>query len=217
MVAQRTSERKGFLFVLEGIDGAGKSCVCDLISQQLLDAKYPVVRLREPTKESKWGKEIRERSPKGELTPEEELELFLRDREWHISNRINPALQDGKIILLDRYFFASGAYQSVCTGLPWKEILKRNREEIHAPEPDIVFLLDLPVEEGLQRTMGRKESANLQFETTQRLIGVRQAYLEMANNDIGNIQIIDAMKPLDEVVKQVMEIILEYLRKRMQK
>lgn len=204
-------DRTGFLFVLEGIDGAGKSCVCDAIYTKLSTAGYPTIRLQEPTKDSKWGQEIRERSPRGELTPNEELELFLRDREWHVNNKIRPALEQGKIILLDRYFFASGAYQSVSTGIHWKEILKRNREEIHAPEPDIIFILDLSVEEGLKRTVDRKGTSNLQFETVQRLVGVRKAYLEMTETDSGNFQIIDATQSLDDVISNVLQIIIDYL------
>ncbi len=203
MVGSKTSQRNGYLFVLEGIDGAGKTCVCDLVTEELMNSGYSVIRLREPTSESEWGKEIRERSPRGELSPSEELELFIRDREWHVQNRINPALENGSIVMLDRYFFATGAYQTVSTGIPWKDILRRNREEIHAPEPDIIFILDLPVSEGLKRAGARKGSTNLQFETEQRLIGVRQAYLEMAKDDIGNYIVIDAKAPLASIVESV--------------
>jgi len=65
--SQRHDEHPGFLFVLEGIDGAGKTAVVESLVE-LLSRNYDVVRLREPTNESQWGLEIRERSPKGELT-----------------------------------------------------------------------------------------------------------------------------------------------------
>ncbi len=208
----RDPQRKGFLFVLEGIDGAGKTCVRDIVSDQLENTNYTVIRLSEPTNESEWGKEIRERSLRGELTPGEELELFLRDREWHVNNRINPALENGAIVMLDRYYFASGAYQSVSTGIHWKDILKRNRTEIHAPDPDIIFILDLPVEEGLKRAVERKGSTNLQFENTERLTGVRRAYLEMVENDTGNYVIIDALMPLIAVVDEVRTKIIDYVQ-----
>ena len=88
---------------------------------------------REPTTESQWGKEIRDRSYRGELTPDEELELFLKDRDWHIKNRILPALNDNKIVLLDRYFFATGAYQSASTGIPtFRARPPRHHERFHA-------------------------------------------------------------------------------------
>ncbi|MHA2004609.1 MAG: dTMP kinase [Candidatus Thorarchaeota archaeon] len=167
------------LFVLEGVDGAGKTAVCDQLVDVLSVEGHDVIRLREPTDENEWGQEIRARSPKGELTPQEELELFIRDREWHVQNRILPALESGKIILMDRYFFATGAYQSTSTGLHWKEILRRNREEISAPEPDIVFILDVPIETGLKRVSERKGSLNAQFEQYDRLVKVRKASLSM--------------------------------------
>jgi dTMP kinase len=203
---------KGWFFVLEGIDGSGKTTVCDRVSSILLDKGYSVVRLREPTNESKWGKEIRDRSYRGELTPNEELELFLKDRDWHIQNRILPALNENKIVMLDRYFYATGAYQSASTGIPWPEILQRNREEINAPEPDIVFILDVPVDVGLSRTMERKGAQNLQFEQPERLVKVRKAYLEMAEQDIGNYKIIDSTKSIDEVVKEVLNLILRSIK-----
>lgn len=204
-------EYNGFLFVLEGIDGSGKTCTCKELKMKLESVGYEVVYLREPTNESPWGKEMRERSPAGEFTAEEELELFIRDREWHIANRIRPALEGGKVVLLDRYFFATGAYQSAVMSLHWKDILRRNREEISAPEPDIVFILDVPAEIGLKRATGRTGIANLQFEKLDRLIKVRQAYLEIAENDSGTFEVIDATKPLDHVVDKIYDIITDKL------
>ncbi|MCF2136062.1 MAG: dTMP kinase [Candidatus Thorarchaeota archaeon] len=212
------NERKnwtGFLFVLEGIDGAGKTVATEHLEEQLRNRGYDVLRLREPTSESPWGQEIRERSPRGELTPQEELDLFLKDREWHVQNKILPALRSGKVILLDRYFFASGAYQSTSTGLHWSEILRRNREVIHAPEPDIVFILDIPVEVGLERLGNRHDTRNLQFEIKERLQQVRQAYLEMIAQDIGHFVLIDATRPLETVVEEILfRILKEIARKR---
>jgi len=207
-------DRKGFLFVLEGIDGSGKTAVCHKLMDILLDDGYDAIYLREPTNESPWGKEIRQRSPQGELTPAEELELFLKDREWHISNKIIPALIAGSVVLMDRYFYATGAYQSGATGIPWQEILRRNREDIHAPEPDIVFILDVDAETGLERAIGREHRANLQFERLERLIAVRKTYLEISEQDNGTYRIIDAHQPLDMVVKLVYEDIIQAVKSR---
>ncbi len=209
-MTQRTQKQyNGFLFVLEGIDGSGKTSACKELEKKLESVGYDVTYLREPTTESPWGKEMRERSPRGELTPEEELELFIKDREWHVVNRIRPALEDGRVVLLDRYFFATGAYQSTVMNLHWKEILRRNREDISAPEPDIIFILDVPAEMGLARATGRTGIANLQFERLDRLIKVRQAYLDIAMNDTGNFKIIDAKNPLDQVVDEIYDIITD--------
>ncbi len=201
----------GFLFVLEGIDGAGKTTVCDHVENILREQSFDVVRLREPTNESPWGREIRERSPRGELTPSEELDLFVKDRAWHIKNRILPAMNAGKIVLMDRYFFATGAYQCTSTGLSWQEILRRNREDIEAPEPDIVFILDISADEGLSRVFGSRGEKNEQFEQYERLVLVRAAYLEMAEQDIGNYVVVNACKELDVVVEYVYNTIHTYI------
>ncbi len=203
----------GHLFVLEGIDGAGKTTVCVRVEEMLRQEGREVVHLREPTNESKWGKEIRARSAHGELTSAEELELFLKDRAWHIENKILPALKAGKIVLMDRYFFATGAYQSVSTGIPWSEILQRNREEIHAPEPDIIFILDISAEAGLARVRESREETNEQFERLDRLVKVRQAYLAMAENDKGSYVVIDATLPVETVTDIVYHEILAILDK----
>lgn len=200
---------KGFLFVLEGIDGSGKTCACKDLVKNLQSDGYDVVLLREPTKESPWGKEISQRSPGGELTPEEELDLYSKDREWHIANRIQPALEEGKVVLMDRYFFASGAYQSTVLDLHWSEILRKNREELSAPEPDIVFILDVPAKIGLERATRRTGKANLQFEKLDRLVKVRQNYLEMVETDSATFGLIDAKHPLNEVVDEIYDIITD--------
>jgi len=206
-------EHPGFLFVLEGIDGAGKTAVVESLVE-LLSRYHDVVRLREPTNESRWGLEIRERSPSGALTPDEELELFHRDRQWHVENRIRPALEAGKLVLMDRYFFASGAYQSVSTGIPWKEILHRNRVEIGAPEPNIIFILDVSAEVGLERALQRSGTKNEQFEQVDRLIKVREAYLAMAQEDDGRYVLVDAAKTLEEVTSEVYSEIVRYVKDR---
>jgi len=210
---KRHDEHPGFLFVLEGIDGAGKTAVVESLVE-FLSRDYDVVQLREPTNESKWGIEIRERSPMGALTPDEELELFHRDRQWHVKNRIHPALEAGKLVLMDRYFFASGAYQSVSTGIPWKEILRRNRVEIGVPEPDIIFILDVSVEVGLERALQRNGTKNEQFEQVDRLIKVREAYLAMVQEDDGMYVVVDAAKTLEEVTSEVYSEIVRYVKNR---
>ncbi len=206
-----TSEKEysGFLFVLEGIDGSGKTCACEELVKRLQSVGYDVVHLREPTRESQWGKEIRARSPTGELSPEEELDLYSKDRRWHIVNRILPALREGKVVLMDRYFFASGAYQSTVLDMHWSEILRLNREKLSAPEPDIVFILDVPAEIGLERATRRTGKANLQFELINRLVKVRQNYLEMIDKDSATFKLIDAKNPLEQVIDEIYDTITD--------
>ncbi|MGY5864277.1 MAG: dTMP kinase [Candidatus Thorarchaeota archaeon] len=211
MTDSNPKEYNGFLFVIEGIDGSGKTCACKELVKRLQSIGYDVVHLREPTTESQWGKEIRARSPAGELSPDEELALYTKDRDWHITNRIQPALDKGKVVLMDRYFFASGAYQSTVLDLHWSEILRINREDISAPEPDIVFVLDVPAEIGLERATGRTGIANLQFERIERLVKVRKNYLEMIETDRATFKLIDSTSPLDQVIDEIYDIITDII------
>ena len=150
------------------------------------------------------------------MSPAEELEFFIRDRDWHVRNRIRPALDAGKIVLLDRYFYANGAYQSASTDISWREILRRNIEEIHAPMPDLVFLLDVPVETGLARVLRREYESNEQFEKVERLAKVRQTYLEMAQEYSDLFIIINATQTIEQVADEVCRGILGFLgQKRM--
>ena len=114
---------------------------------------------------------------------------------------------------MDRYFFASGAYQSTVLDFHWREILQINREKICAPEPDIVFILDVPAEIGLERATRRTGKANLQFEKLDRLVKVRQNYLEMFKDDNATFEIIDSMNPLDQVVDEIHKIIIRFIEK----
>ncbi|MDF1538670.1 MAG: dTMP kinase [Candidatus Thorarchaeota archaeon] len=212
MSANRGKDYSGYLFVIEGIDGAGKTTVCDGVEQALLHNSFDVVRLREPTNESPWGKEIRRRTPHGELTGQEEFDLYIKDRDWHVKNRILPALQADKIVLMDRYFIAHAAYQSTSTNLSWREILRHNREEINAPEPDMIFLLDISAEVGLERVLYSREAKNEQFEQLDRLVKVRNNYLEMVQEDSGNYLVIDATQSIEFVEEQVVNTILGLLR-----
>ncbi|MHA2221627.1 MAG: dTMP kinase [Candidatus Thorarchaeota archaeon] len=211
MIDTTPKKYSGFLFVLEGIDGSGKTCACKELAKRLQSIGYDVVRLREPTAESQWGKEIRARSPAGELSPDEELDLYTKDREWHIANRILPALEKGKIVLMDRYFFASGAYQSTVLDIHWSEILRINREDISAPEPDIVFILDVPAEIGLERATRRTGKANLQFEKIDRLITVRKNYLEMIETDSATFKLIDSTNPLAQVIDEIYDNVTDIM------
>jgi len=102
---------KGRLFVIEGIDGAGKSTQVRLLLRKLRARGIDAVSFREPTR-GRWGREIRVKAKQaGSLTPERELELFLRDRQENVAKRIRPALERGRVILMDRYYFSTVAYQ----------------------------------------------------------------------------------------------------------
>ncbi len=152
-----TDDRFGLLIAFEGIDGTGKSTQLRLLADYLQEQQCPVVVTREPT-DGTWGGKIRQLYvDRGSCTPEEELELFLRDRREHVETLLRPRLAEGAIVLTDRYYFSTAAYQGAA-GLDVDDIFRRNG---FAPVPDLVFLLTMAPELSVSRIeQGRGERCN---------------------------------------------------------
>lgn len=164
--------KKGRLIVFEGIDGAGKSTQAKMLARKLKARGRVVASFREPSR-SRWGRELRAKAKiAGSLTPAEELDLFLKDRKDHVVRNIRPALAAGEIVILDRYYFSTIAYQGA-KGLDPVRIRRMN--ERFAPRPDLVFILDLGAETGLARIAGRK-TRDILFERRAFLRRVRRIF-----------------------------------------
>jgi dTMP kinase len=144
---------RGLLIVFEGVDGAGKTTQVRLLDERLRRAGYEVVCLKEPT-EGPWGQKLRQLAQHGreEVAPATELEWFLQDRREDVEHNIRPALARGQIVVLDRYYFSTMAYQGALHLDP-EEIQACN--EAFAPPPDLLFLLHLPATQGWQRVQQR--------------------------------------------------------------
>src|SRR4030042_5497767 len=103
--------KKGLLIVFEGIDGAGKSTQARLLLRKVRAIGCEAISFREPTR-GKWGRAIKRMAKTaGSLTPEEELDLFIKDRKENVRNNIKPALSGRKVVILDRYYYSTIAYQ----------------------------------------------------------------------------------------------------------
>jgi len=148
---------KGFLIALEGVDGSGKSTQAGLLAASLEKDGHPVVLTREPT-DGPAGQQLRSylKGPGRHLSPEEELKLFMEDRRGHVSQTISPSLARGKIVISDRYYYSSVAYQGAL-GLDPDDILAANQS--FAPAPDLVFILVLPLAEALRRLARKGKGA----------------------------------------------------------
>ena len=163
---------KGFLIVIEGIDGAGKSTQAETLMDRLRKRGFDAVYFREPSG-SRWGREIKRKAlDPDSLTPEEELELFQRDRKKNLEKNLRPALERNKIVVLDRYYFSTIAYQGA-KGID-EERIKRMNEEF-AVEPDLVFILDINPQQGLDRIKNRRKKDRL-FERADYLARVRKIF-----------------------------------------
>ncbi|MFW8600955.1 4-hydroxythreonine-4-phosphate dehydrogenase PdxA [Desulfobacterota bacterium M19] len=172
--------RRGRLIAFEGIDGSGKSTQIELLAETLRGEGFEVLLTREPT-DSSYGRRIRELySHREAVSREEELELFIADRRQHVAEVINPALESGKIVLTDRYFLSTAAYQGA-NGLEPDDILRRNN---FAPSPDLALILEVPPSLSVARIrQGRGETPN-DFEQEDYLTKVAAVFAELSGDYI---------------------------------
>jgi len=162
-------------YVLEGIDGSGKSSQALRLGRRIERQGIPVAQLVEPTHCFEEGREIRARAVHGPpMTAQEELDLFIADRRKNVSGRILPALDAGDTVVQDRYFYSTACYQSTRPelGLGALEVV-----EMHnwAPLPTLVIVLDVPVELSQGRLDARGDSRT-SFEDVVRQTRVRDTY-----------------------------------------
>lgn len=194
---------RGVLIVLEGIDGSGKTTQARMLLDKLQQRGVKALYLQEPS-ESKWGKEIKKKAAvKDSLSPEEELELFLKDRKENVEKNIKPALEKNKVVILDRYYFSTMAYQGA-KGIDLQLIRKRNEEII--VQPDLVFILDINAQNGLSRLKNRKK--DLLFERADYLVKVKKIFQSFQGENFIHI---DAQKNKEKIHREIMKVVLEYL------
>tara|TARA_B100000809_G_scaffold220805_1_gene228726 strand:- start:902 stop:1486 length:585 start_codon:yes stop_codon:yes gene_type:complete len=189
------------LINLEGIDGCGKSTQTKLLKKKFEEKGETVIILKEPTKEPHGQKLWDVLHGKRKATNEEILEFFILDRKQHVNEKIQPALDDGTVVLMDRYYYSSMAYQ-VAGGLDVKYI--RNKHDF-APNPDIVLIFDLPVSTALERVRGHSEAD--EFEKEEHLEKVREAYLNLESDPL--VRIVDSVRTPEEIFEEVWKLVSE--------
>jgi dTMP kinase len=202
---------RGLLVVLEGPEGAGKTTQLRLLAEWLGEHGRTVVALREPGG-TVLGDEIRRilLDPASDITPRAEALLFMASRSQLVEREIRPVLDQGAIVLMDRFFLATYAYQGVGRGIPSDELRSANAMATQGLRPDLTLLLMLPVEEGLARaaTRGghdRMEQAELTFhERVARAFETFGKHDWQANHpECGAIEIVDAAGTESEVAGRV--------------
>jgi dTMP kinase len=186
----------GFLIAIEGIDGAGKTTQAHHLQAVLQSRKLVAIRTKEPTM-GHWGQLLRDSALTGRLSPDEEIETFIKDRKEHVEKLIKPELAAGHIVIVDRYYFSNMAYQGARGGITPEDIRVRNEE--FAPEPDLLVLLDIEPKQGLERIRTRGDRAN-HFETTGTLKRAREIFLSINKPYLYKI---DGTRPSDEISKDI--------------
>jgi len=212
---------KGLLIVFEGIDGTGKSTQLSLLAAALREKGLAVIETREPTN-GPFGQQIRALyTHRSGVSREQELELFLNDRREHVSSLLMPALQGGKIVLCDRYYLSTAAYQGtvsslkdagnpssggISDGFSAVEILAKNN---FAPVPDLALLFCAPPQITIERiTQGRGEALN-DFEQESALNKVAAVFDSL---DLPYIQRINATGSVESIHQSVLQAVAPLLR-----
>ena len=143
---------RGSLIVFEGVDGSGKSTQLALLAETMRAAGREVVETGEPY-DCEWGRKIRQMARSGQgVAPEQELEWFLEQRRMHVRDLVGPSLAAGRVVLSDRYFLSTVAYQGA-RGLDAETLLAECEAEF--PIPDLVLLLEIDAGSGLRRVAER--------------------------------------------------------------
>ena len=202
---------KGWLFVFEGIDGSGKTTQVRHAAKSLRARGLEIVELFEPT-DGRFGRQIRMLTQrKGQpFAPEQQVELFIRDRMENVENNIRPALDRGDVILLDRYYYSTVAYQGAF-GLDPEEIRRRN--ESFAPRPNLVLYFSVGTEEAFRRMECKRTGVTDIFERRDYLDRVKAIYDDLAKR-LGVFHTIDAAADEETVARQVLEAIDTCMTKR---
>lgn len=194
-------EDSGLFIVIEGIDGTGKSTQAKMLQQALQQAGKTVVLDHEPS-DGPYGKILRDSATTGRLSPQEELDLFHKDRKHHVDELIMPALKRGETVILDRYYFSTMAYQGQ-RGFDKDEIRETNLS--FAPNPDILFILDLDVDLARERIGVRGDTTN-EFEKRDALQYCRDTFLSVSHESFAHV--IDSSQSIDEIHQELVSIAL---------
>jgi len=195
----------GRLIAFEGLDGCGKSTQLERLAARLRALGCDVVTTREPS-EFPSGQRIREMARSGvPLAAEQELRWFVEDRRVHVAEVIAPALRAGQIVLTDRYYLSTVAYQGA-RGLDADAILAES--EARFPSPDLTLVFEIDPRRGLDRVHARGGVAEPVFEELGFLERVAAGFAAL---DRPHVVRLDADRTASEVATDVLAIVHERL------
>ena len=205
---------------VEGIEGAGKSTFIGLLEDELVKRGVDFLRTREPGG-CALGRQIRPLllDVSQNVSDRAELFLFLADRAQHVADTIRPALERGQWVICDRYADSTIAYQGYGRGMDPEELQRLNDYATGGLWPDITFLLDLPVEEGLGRALARngregltKSEGRFEAEALAFHQRIREGFHLRALRWPERFRVLDATQAPDAIVAQAMEHLKAHLK-----
>ncbi|MGD8485780.1 MAG: dTMP kinase [Chloroflexota bacterium] len=210
----RAQGRRGLFVVLEGPDGAGKSVQARMLAERLEARGLPVTYSREPGG-TDLGEQVRHIVNDPGPTPrgaKADVLLFSAARAQHVDEVIRPALEAGRIVVLDRYASSTMAYQGYGSGVDL-DLLGRIQDWVtDGLKPDLVVLLDVPPKTGLARRADGSTEELTRWEDESRHdlafhARVREGYLEMAAADPARWVVLDGSGAIDEVAAEVGRVV----------
>jgi len=202
----------GVLITLEGVEGSGKTTQMARLERWLRQRGRPVEHTREPDG-TKLGGAVRRLFEQRGVRPEPLVEvfLFMAARHQHVTEKIRPWLQRGRVVLCDRYTDATVAYQGYGRGLDPDVIRDMNLRATGGLVPGLTLLFDLPPADGLKR-ITRRRLDSFEKETLAFHRRIRRGYLEIQRAEPKRVRLIQAVRPLDAVTAQVQATVMEFLR-----
>ncbi|MAI41761.1 MAG: dTMP kinase [Candidatus Azotimanducaceae bacterium] len=209
--------RRGAFLTIEGLEGAGKSSSIATISKVLKNKMIPYISTREPggTELGEHVRDILLATSQEPMQPMTELLLMFASRAEHISRVINPHINSGDWVVCDRFIDSSFAYQGGGRGLNLSTIQDLERLSLPKTRPDHIFILDIPVEEGLKRAESRGERDRFEQEDIIFFERARKVFLDRSH---GNpiYTVIDASNSEQQVqadIREHLETFIEHFKK----
>jgi dTMP kinase len=206
---------RGVLITFEGVEGSGKSTQAERLAQRLAQLGVPCLVSREPGG-TKIGEAIRIilLNPRyKEMQGLTELFLYLASRNQHVREIVIPALEAGKVVILDRFGDSSTAYQGAGRELGEKLVTRLNKLATADIRPNLTVLVDVPVKVGQVRkasgVLDRVERERVEFHER-----VRRGYLQVARRAPGRFKIVDGTLPADELGRLVFRHVEELLKRK---
>lgn len=209
---------KGLFITFEGNDGSGKSSVIEAIREELTNRGYNTIYTREPGG-SKIAEKIREVILDVDnlgMDDKTESLLYAASRREHVMKTIRPALEEGKVILCDRFLDSSLAYQGYARGIGIDEVYNMNKFATDGLLPDLTILVCVRPEIGLARIKNnhRGELDRLELEKMAFHQKVYEGYLEVQKKFPDRIVIVNGEATREEVRKDALEVVIKFLEER---
>ncbi len=211
--------KQGLFITFEGLEGCGKTTQAKMLFDFLIKQKIPSIYTKEPGG-TKIGDKIRKillDQKNDGMDYKTEMLLFLASRAENVRLIILPALEEGKVVISDRFYDSTTAYQGYGRGIDLKNIKHLNSLVVGKAIPDLTFVLDIDPHEGLRRSASFGNSREMRFEEeflNKKIIGgklflerVRHGYYQLSHEETGRIKMIDANRCKEDIFEEIIKIV----------